>query len=55
MTNQEISALSCQYDVITTSNIKINQISNINESLSVHYLIYRIDNILNGKYYIGQH
>ena len=28
---------------------------NINESLSVHYLIYRIDNIENGKHYIGQH
>lgn len=28
---------------------------NINESLSVHYLIYRIDNLENGKYYIGQH
>lgn len=28
---------------------------NINESLSVHYLIYRIDNLQNGKHYIGQH
>ena len=47
--------LSCQFEFITKSNIKINGLSNINESLSIHYLIYRIDNIKNGKYYIGQH
>lgn len=28
---------------------------NINESLSTHYLIYKIVNESNGKYYIGQH
>lgn len=27
----------------------------INESLSTHYLIYKITNDINGKYYIGQH
>ena len=51
-----ITTLSCQqFEFITESNIKINGLSNINRSLSIHYLIYRIDNIENGKYYIGQH
>ena len=27
----------------------------INKSLSIHYLIYRIENTINKKYYIGQH
>lgn len=44
-----------QFELITESNIKINGLSNINESLSVHYLIYKIDNLINGKHYIGQH
>ena len=44
-----------QFELVTKSNIKINGLSNINESLSVHYLIYRIDNLENGKHYIGQH
>ena len=53
---EESAALSCQqFELITESNIKINGLSNINESLSVHYLIYRIDNLQNSKYYIGQH
>lgn len=57
MTPEESSALSCQqqFELITESNIKINGLSNINETLSVHYLIYRIDNLGNGKHYIGQH
>ena len=44
-----------QFELITESNIKINGLSNINKSLLVHYLIYRIDNLENGKHYIGQH
>ena len=28
---------------------------NINESLQTHFLIYKITNNVNGKYYIGQH
>lgn len=30
-------------------------LENINKSLSTHYLIYKITNNINGKYYIGQH
>lgn len=37
------------------SDVNIIGLSNINESLSTHYLIYRITNNINGKYYIGQH
>ena len=44
-----------QFELITEANIKINGLSNINESLSIHYLIYRIDNLENGKHYVGQH
>ena len=56
MTEDEVQALSCQqFELITGSNIKINGLSNINESLSTHYLIYRIDSLQNGKHYIGQH
>ena len=54
---EESAALSCQqqFELITESNIKINGLSNINESLSIHYLIYKIVNLENGKHYIGQH
>lgn len=30
-------------------------LENVNESLSTHYLIYKITNNINGKHYIGQH
>ena len=30
-------------------------LENINESLQIHFLIYKITNIINNKYYIGQH
>ena len=56
MQEENTQALSCQqFELITESNIKINGLSNINELLSTHYLIYRIDNLKNGKHYIGQH
>lgn len=35
--------------------MRIEGLENINESLSTHYLIYKIINNINGKYYIGQH
>ena len=35
------------------NNIKGSE--NINESLQIHFLIYKITNNVNGKYYIGQH
>ena len=34
---------------------KLDGVENINTSLSTHYLIYRITNNINKKYYIGQH
>ena len=56
MQEENKQAISCQqFELITESNVKINGLSNINEQLSTHYLIYRIDNLQNGKHYIGQH
>ena len=50
------NTLSTCVDIIVKDNIvKLTGLSNINESLSTHYLIYRITNNINGKYYIGQH
>lgn len=47
--------LCCACDICNNYQITINGLSNINNNLSIHYLIYRIDNVINGKYYIGQH
>lgn len=33
----------------------VDGLENVNESLSTHYLIYKITNKINGRYYIGQH
>lgn len=54
MNNTE-NALSANVDIITKDNIKINGLSNINEILSTHYLVYKTINTYNGMYYIGQH
>jgi len=35
--------------------MRIDGLENINESLSTHYLVYKITNNVNGKYYVGQH
>ena len=48
------NTLSTCVDIIVKDNIvKLTGLSNINESLSTHYLIYRIINNINKKYYIG--
>ena len=50
------NTLSTCVDINIKDNlVKMTGLSNINESLSTHYLIYRITNNINGKYYIGQH
>lgn len=36
-------------------NNNIIELSCINKSLKIHFLIYKITNNINGKYYIGQH
>jgi hypothetical protein len=36
-------------------DMRINGLENINNALSTHYLIYKITNEINGRYYIGQH
>lgn len=50
-----LSSFNLSFDFVTEDGIQLNGLSNINESLSIHYIIYRIDNLINGKYYIGQH
>lgn len=40
---------------VTNHRIKISGLSNINSNNIIHYLIYKIINLNNGKYYIGQH
>lgn len=42
-------------DVILPSGVQLSGLNNINESLSVHYTIYKIVNNINQKYYYGQH
>ena len=45
MNNEKnIRMSNSQFEIITESNIKINGLSNINESLRVHFLIYRTYN-----------
>ena len=50
------NTLSTCVDILVNKQIvKLTGLSNISETLSTHYLIYRITNSINGKYYIGQH
>ena len=58
--NELLSATSlcCNFDnveLITVDGINILGLSNINESEKDHYIVYRILNHVNGRYYIGQH
>ena len=53
---EESKSLSCNIEFITqVHGVKINGLSNINSELSTHFLVYKIENCVNGKYYIGQH
>jgi len=49
----DINVLSIHIEYLNKNGIQINGVSNINNNLSCHYLIYRIDNLINNKYYIG--
>jgi len=53
-----MNAKECKYfgdEVITADCIKIRGLSNVNKSNKIHFLIYKIINLVNGMYYIGQH
>ena len=44
-----------QEEFVTKKCIRIAGLSNINQNLKNHFIIYEILNLKNGKYYIGQH
>lgn len=45
--------MNANYEIITNLGIQLSGLHNVNENLSTHYLIYKIVNNINGKYYIG--
>lgn len=47
--------MNANYEILTKYGIQLSGLTNINESLQTHYLIYRIDNIITNEFYIGQH
>lgn len=53
MNTNELS-ISCE-TFITFHNLQIIGLSNINESLYEHNIVYKVINKINGKHYIGQH
>ena len=40
-------------ELVQINGINYSGLDKINNDLKVHYLIYKITNIINGKYYIG--
>jgi hypothetical protein len=40
-------------EVIVNDEIVINGLENIDHSLTTHYIVYKITNKINGRYYIG--
>lgn len=48
--------LTVSYETFTTiHNLQVIGLSNINESLDEHNIVYKVINKINGKHYIGQH
>lgn len=54
MNKNQLSSID-SYDVILSNNIKLNGLSNIDNNLSIHNVVYVITNQLNNRYYVGKH
>ena len=53
--NREVENNSTEVEFVTKNGVKINGLSNIDNNHDIHYLIYKVTNLVNGMYYIGQH
>ena len=52
---QQFDALSCQSENFTKEGIEVKNLSVINSNLTMHNLIYKMTNTVNGHFYIGKH
>ena len=43
----KIESLSSTIELINDNGIKINGLSNVNENREIHYLVYKITNLIN--------
>lgn len=43
------------YNIVLKNGVELNGIENINTNLSIHFIVYKITNNINNKFYIGQH
>lgn len=53
--NNKVEIDSTKVEFVTKNGVKINGLANIDDQREIHYLIYKVTNLVNGMYYIGQH
>ena len=52
MSIEQTSSMSAT-DMVQINGINYSGLDRINDGIEVHYLIYKITNTFNGRYYIG--